>query len=579
MMLNRFTLFFFLCLFGCREGLPVAEGLTEQPSKVFIQSFHEGVRLKLQGKYNEAIDRFKICLENQPSDDATHFALAQTYLLVGNMELAEVHTLSAVKADIDNLFYKVELAYMLREKGAFNEAAELFELISVSRTRNTEYYLAAIDCYKRAGSYSRAIKVIESLERVKGNHLEASIRKHRIYIEMGKVKEAEKVLLSFYTKNRKNTMVLACLVDFYFQNQEDVKAVQMLKELVVEDPENGMGFLMLAEHEYQQGNTKKTGDYFYKAIISENITAKETVNAFDYLVHYEEDERIEVCLDVMQKAFSDNDTILAVIGDYYFKEASLNEKANEDELLKKAIKKYHEALEINPSRFDLWQKLLYLHYDKKQWDLLESTAKSTIRIYPLNPAPYYFGSVACNQLNKHQLASDFVDQGLILIMEDPVLESDLLGQRGEALFGMGQLEKAMVHYLQAIQMKQSTAPYLIFNLCMNMYQYGFRLEKALEVLESSEGLELLYGADDASFLLLKFDVLFELQRYDEALKTLNEIDSEEQSILIDILIRRGDLAAKLLRKEDSLHYWKEARSMGASSEKLIEKIETGRYVE
>ena len=76
----------------------------EQPSKVFIQSFHEGLRRKLQGRYSEAIDRFQICLENQPSDDATHFALAQTYLLMGNLDLAEAHTLSAVKSDVDNLF-------------------------------------------------------------------------------------------------------------------------------------------------------------------------------------------------------------------------------------------------------------------------------------------------------------------------------------------------------------------------------------------------------------------------------------------------------------------------------------------
>ena len=578
-MLNRFILLSFLYLFGCREGLPVAESFNEQPSKTFIQSFHEGLRLKLQGKYSEAIDRFQICLENEATDDATHFALAQTYLLMGNLDLAEVHTLSAVKADIDNLFYKVELAYMLREKEAFNEAAELFELISASRTRKTEYYLAAIDCYKMAGSYSRAIKVIESLERVKGNHLEAAIRKHRIYIEMGKVKEAEKVLLSFYTKSPKNTMILASLVDFYFQNEEDVKAVKMLEELVVEDPENGMGLLMLAEYEYQQGNIKKTGDYFYQAIISENITVKEAVSAFDYLVHYQENERIQVCLDIMQKSFSDNDTILTIIGDYYYKKASLKENPNEEKLLEKAIKKYHEAVEINPNRFDLWQKLLYLHYDAKQWDLLESTSRSTVRVFPLKPAPNYFGSVACNQLNKHQLASDFVDQGLLLIMDDPVLESDLLGQRGEAFFGMGQLEKGMVYYLQAIEMKQSTAPYLCFNLCMNMYQYGFKLEKALEILEGSEGLEMLYGADDASFYLLKFDLLFELQRYDKALKTLNKINSKEQSMLIDILIRRGDVAAKLLQREDSLRFWKEAQMLGADSQNLIEKIETGRYVE
>ena len=426
MMLNRLTLFLLLCLCGCKESLPIAVGSAEQPSKVFVQSFHEGIRLKLQGNYSEAIDRFKLCLENQPADDATHFALAQTYLLLGDLQQAEAHTISAVQADRDNLFYQVELAYMLREKGEFNEAAELFEVIAESRTRNTEYFLAAIDCYKRCGSYSKAIKVIENLEQVKGNHLEAAIRKHRVYLEMGRTKEAEKVLMGFYNKHPKNTMVLASLVDFYFQNKDESKAVKILKELVSEDPQNGMGFLMLAEYEYQQGNKKKTGEYFFKAILSENLTVQETVSAFDYLVYHKEKERVEACLEVLENSFFENDTILTVIGDYYYKEAS-KAKTGEEELLQKATNNYHEAVKVNPSRFDLLQKLLYLHYDAKQWELLESTAESTVRAFPLKPAPYYFGSVACNQLEKYIRASELVEQGLVLILEDRVLESDLLG--------------------------------------------------------------------------------------------------------------------------------------------------------
>ena len=578
MMLNRLTLFLLLCLCGCKESLPIAVGSAEQPSKVFVQSFHEGIRLKLQGNYSEAIDRFKLCLENQPSDDATHFALAQTYLLLGDLQQAEVHTISAVQADRDNLFYQVELAYMLREKGVFNEAAELFEVIAESRTRNTEYFLAAIDCYKRSGSYSKAIKVIENLERVKGNHLEAAIRKHRVYLEMGRTKEAEKVLMVFYNKHPKNTMVLASLVDFYFQNKEEDKAVKILKELVSEDPQNGMGFLMLAEYEYQQGNKKKTGEYFSKAILSENITVQETVSAFDYLVYHKEKERVEACLEVLENSFFENDTILTVIGDYYYKEAS-KAKTSEKELLQKATNNYHEAVKVNPSRFDLWQKLLYLHYDAKQWDLLESTAESTVRAFPLKPAPYYFGSVACNQLEKYLRASELVEQGLILIIEDRVLESDLLGQKGAAFFGMGAPEKGMVYYLQAIEIKESTAPYLSFNLCMNMYQYGFQLEKALEVLDKSEGLEMLHGVEDGSFHLLKADLLFELERYEEALNILNNIEPESQNVTIEVLIRKGDAYAKLLKREKSLRYWKEAQILGADSQKLIEKIETGHYVE
>lgn len=578
MMLNRLALFFLLCLCGCKEGSHITGDSNKHPSKVFIQSFHEGVRLKLQGNYNEAIYRFKRCLENQPSDDAAHFALAQTYLIIGDFQQAEKHTISAVQADRDNLFYQVELAYMLREKGVFNEAAELFEVIAESNTINTEYFLAAIDCYKRCGSYSKAIKVIEKLERAKGNHLESAIRKHKVYIEMGRLKDAEKVLMIFYNKHPKNTMILASLVDFYFQNKKDDKAIKILQELVAEDPQNGMGFLMLAEYEYKQGNRKKTGEYFFKAIISENLTVKETVSAFDYLVYHKENELVEACLEVLENSFIENDTILTVIGDYYYKEAS-KDKANEGGFLQKAINNYQEAVKINPSRFDLWQKLIYLHYDAKQWELLETTAESTVRTFPLKPSPYYFGSVACNQLEKYSRASELVEQGLILIVEDRVLESDLLGQKGEAFFGMGAPEKAMAYYLRAIGLKESTAPYLSFNLCMNMYHYGFRLEKALEILENTEGLEILYEDNDVSFYLLKADLFFELERYKEALNILNNIESESEKVNTEVLIRKGDAYAKLLQREKSMRYWREAQKLGSDSKKLIEKIEKGRYVE
>ena len=578
-MLYRFFLVFIVCLCGCKESLPIAKSPIHQTSNEFIQSFHEGVRLKLKGNYSEAIDRFKACLEKQPLDDASHFALAQTYLLVGNLKLAEVHTLSALEADKNNLFYQVELAYMLRENGSFDEAAELFELISKSRIRNTEYYLAAIDCYKRAGNYSKAIKVIENLEKVRGNHLEAAIRKHRIYMEIGRLKEAEKVLLVFHKAHPKNTMVLASLVDFYVQNNDQSKALQMLKALVAEDPQNGMGFLMLAEHEYLQGNRKKAGDYFYKAILSENITVKETVSAFDFLVHHKEDERVEVCLEVLQRTFPDNDTIMIVLGDYYYKKASQNDKVSKQKALQESIINYGEALKINPNRFDLWQKLMYMHYDAKHWERLRSVAEDATRNFPLKPESYYFGSVACNQLEKYKRASELVDIGLSFIIDEPILESDLLGQRGEAFFGMGMPEQAMVYYLEAIDLKAPTAAYLSFNLCMNMYQRRFKLEEALLLLGASEGFEQLHGVEDDSFYLLKADLLFDLERYDEAFYILNKIDVEETNMIIEVLTRKGDVCAKLMQHEKALYYWRQARQLGGEARKLIEKIETGRYVE
>ena len=85
--------------------------------------------------------------------------------------------------------------------------------------------------------------------------------------------------------------------------------------------------------------------------------------------------------------------------------------------------------------------------------------------------------------------------------------------------------------------------------------------------------------EDDSFYLLKADLLFALARYEEALNTLNEIDTEAKNMIIDVLIRKGDASAKLMQQEKALRYWKEAQQLGGSSRKLIEKIETGRYVE
>ena len=88
------------------------------------------------------------------------------YLLLGDLQQAEAHTISAVQAIEIICFIRLSLR-TCSEKKVFNEAAELFEVIAESRTINTEYFLAAIDCYKRCGSYSKAIKVIENLEQVK----------------------------------------------------------------------------------------------------------------------------------------------------------------------------------------------------------------------------------------------------------------------------------------------------------------------------------------------------------------------------------------------------------------------------
>lgn len=559
-----------LLLCSCKESQPIVKNLSSTNSRIFIKTFHEGLRLKLKGDYLEAIERFKECLEKEPTDDAVHFALAQTYLQIGDLQSAEIHTVSAVEYDRDNIFYQVELAYMLREKGAYMESGELFELITEARPRSVEYYMAAISCYKMNKSNLKAISVLEKLEDTKGASLETSLRKHQLYFELGKNKEAEKILLALYKRDQKNPVVIASLVDYFFRTKQELKAYEKLEELVVVDPLNGLGFLMLAENEYEKGNTDKTAAYFYKAIETENIGTTETLGAFEYLVYAKDSVKVKQSISIMKQSFSSNDTVFAAIGDYYMQSRRIDD-------LVLGVEYYTNAVEFNPNRYDIWQKLLYVYYDSKSWIQLKEASDKTVRLFPLNPEPYYLGSVAYNQLRSFQNAEQFVRQGLMAVVENPILKSDLLGQLGEAFFGMGNLDEGLNSYMQAIQIKEKTTQgYLRFNLALRLYEKKFKLGKALEIIDL---LIMNSQQKEANVMVLKSDILFELERFDEVLLVLAEISIDNQKFKAGILERKGDVFAKQLKYVDAIWHWKESKKLGGDGKDLLEKIKTGRYVE
>ena len=577
----RYNLALFILLFvcGCKSPRVIVDAQQTQKSKAFITAYHEGLRLKFKGNYLKAIERFEFCIKEEPLDDASHFAMAQTYLLLGDLVQAEKHTISAVDLDKDNVFYQIELAYMFRSKGAFNSAGKLFESVIDRRQRGVEYYLLAIDSYRKFENYTAALKVLEKLENFKGNVLECALRRHSIYVEMGKLKEAEKELLRLREEFPKTPMLLATLVDFYFQQDAQPKAIEHLKLLIDIDPQNGIGNLMLGEYAYQQGEEKIAAQYFFQAIQTENISAEESLNALEFLIYVNDLPKLKQSISVMERMYIESDTVISALGDYYFQRSVRSDVSTEkkDSFLVKAIDKYTRALELNPGRFDLWQKTLYYYYDSKQWQALKKTAEQTVRTFPLRPEPFYLGAVAYNQQEDYISAESFARQGLLSVIDDRILESDLLGQLGEAFFGRGNLEQGMVYYLQAIALEEkATVGYLSFNLSLRLFENKHALSQAVEILE-----KVLEGQNprELTYELLKVDLFFLQKKYNETLNLLDVMKSNDTLFIAGILERKGNVFSMLKDKDKAIYFWKSALEIGGSSPLLLEKIKKGEYVE
>ena len=70
-----------LLLVGCSvvKKTETATAVISITDYAYIQHFHEGIRFKTTGQYDEAIRSFEQCLAVKQTDDAVYYALAQIY--------------------------------------------------------------------------------------------------------------------------------------------------------------------------------------------------------------------------------------------------------------------------------------------------------------------------------------------------------------------------------------------------------------------------------------------------------------------------------------------------------------------
>ena len=534
-------------------------------SELYTRAFYEALRYKMSGNYERALELFNKCVKENPNDDASHFAIAQISLIQGNVEGAKTHTILASQKDVNNHYYKIELAQIYRKLGDFEQGASIFEKIILDYPSNPNYYFEAAICWEKAGKISKAIQTINNLEASTGRNIEATLKKHHWYKSEGKLKEAEKELTSYLERDSGNEFVMATLVDFYLNSGQIKKGIEQLKELVELNPKNGRGLLLLAQFEYENEDLNKAKDYYVKALLSENLSPESVLETLQFFI-YHKYPSTELMIKEAIRIY-ENDTVLVSIGDYY-------RQSNQYE---KAKKSFEKAVEINPGSYSNWERYMYLLYDTKQWEELAQRGRDVLKTFPLKSFPYYMVSVALNQTKRYDAAIEITEQGLFTVTDDLVLRSDLQGQMAESYFGKRLFEKAKKEYLKAIESaKSSQNEYLSFNFCLRLYEHNIDLNLALKLLDQL----IQKNGTDFEYVLLKGDVLFLKEDFKNALEAYKMILNFDGTIEAALINERvGDAYAKLNNIKEALIYWTNAQELGTSSEALQKKITNEGYFE
>ncbi|MEN9301943.1 MAG: hypothetical protein RL264_372 [Bacteroidota bacterium] len=530
----------------------------------YIKAFHEGVRLKLNGQTDAAIDQFKKCLAEDQKDDAVYFALSQLYLVKNDLENAAVNTKKAVDIDPNNFHYQSELAYMYSELGKFDASAQLFDKLSATNVHQVDLYLGAAENWTKAGKVTKAVESLSRMEKYMGASPEIAAEKFRLLVQAKDDAQAMKVMNEARLKYPDEPSLLANLVDFYMQRGRYEEGRNLLAELIKIDPQNGLAQLMYGELLVNLGKRQEGILALKKAVKLEGPSLEQKMKILLALMNdFRETDGMDELVNYMVQRYPKDARSHSIQGDFYFRN---NDKT-------KAVAAYKNAVKSNSSLYPIWQQVLMIEYQEQQYDSLLVDGLKCIEVHPVQPFPYFVTGVAYNQKRNFDKAIELLNEGLNVVVNDATLEAESWGQLGEAYFGKKDIEKGKTNYEKAI-LKQPKSIYLKNNFAYQLLVNNTQLDRAEQLINDikSEQLSGVRYSDVQGYLY------FRKGNYKEARQVW------EQAVQLDandkvVLEHLGDVYFFLNEKDKAVEYWKKAKLAGSSNQKLGDKINNKTYYE
>lgn len=529
----------------------------------YIQSFHEGLRLKTKGRIDEAIAKFEYCLTVRQDDDAVYYALSKLELQRGNTDKSAEYIIKAAEIDPVNTWYIQELAYMYLERNDFQNAVINFKKLIEIEPKSLDWLYGYAEALVQNGQEKDAIEILIKAEEETGMHPQFAIQRFQLYMDMEDLENAENEL----TEGRKNfpedANIIANLVDFYFKTNQMDKGVTMLQELVKADPENGRAHLALADYYQQQGDMAKTYEELRAAFSSPqlDVSTKAKIMIKVHETEFKIDPEMYELLEILLEVHPDEAIVYSIQGDYLL---TANDETG-------ALNAYRKALELNKNEYPIWNQVMIMEYQSGEYQELYDHSIECIEFFPTIPTVYLLNGLSANQLKKYDEAIDALSLGIEIILDDKPLKAEFYGQLGEANFGKKAYSEGVAKFKKAIQLDpQST---LIKN------NFAINLAKSkhdLDLAESMATQTTEASPNNAIYQDTYGWVLFQKGKYEDAKERLELALSlnENDAVINDHL---GDVLFKLGEKTKAVEFWEKAKKMGSANKVLDQKIEEKKY--
>ncbi|MCB2221483.1 MAG: tetratricopeptide repeat protein [Bacteroidetes bacterium] len=533
-------------------------------SSVFI----EANKAKILGNVEEARKLFEQCLTINPQDAASMFELAKIHINRKEFDVASHYLDQATQIEPNNVYYLMLYASLLQAQENYKASIKIYARILELKPGFPEYYDNLALAYLYNDQPDEALRVYSELEEKAGISEDLIMKKHGIYLQEGKVDKAAaeiQKLIEAFPNESKYYSILAELYVSEGMNEEALAAYQKVKEI---DPDNPYIDISLADFYKKQGENKKAFEHLKAGFLNKNLDIDSKIQV---LIRYYTAN--EIYSDLKEEAFELSEALVethpsnpkaySMYGDFLY----------QDEQYEKARDAFKKVIELDNSKYIVWEQLLFTEAELQNNDSLLTESQKAIELFPEQPLPYLFaGSVHYQQKNWEQ-AVIILEQGLFYVVNNDPLMAQFYAYLGDSYYQLKNIEKSDEAYDNALKIDPNN-DYVLNNYAYYLSLRGENLEraaqmakKATEIKPSSSNMDT-YGW-----------VLFKLGYYEEALIWIEKALEDGALDNAVILEHYGDVLWKLNRTEEAIHKWQQAQEAGEGSDLLDKKVREKNYFE
>ena len=529
----------------------------------FEDRFYAASKARLLENFDEAQHLYLECLKIKPNDDASLYELARlSFLKDKKYNEALDYITKAIKSNKNNVWYYGTLANIYAKQGNYSEAASIYEKVTTKNPKRIDFYYEWANMLLMSSKYSDAIKVYNKLENITGTSEEISFQKEKIYLAIGKNDDAIEEMKKLSEAYPSNTQYMNMIAELYLAMKKPEKATPIYEKVLELNPKDGTAEVSLAEYYMRTKQNEKAFVYLESAFSNNEVEIDLKMKILlDLYAISEKDSSILTesykLGEILAVTHPKDPKAFSILGDFYYR----------DKNLKKARENFEKVLQLESTKYVVWEQLLYIYAQQNDFVAMQEKSKTALEYFPIQPLPYYFNGFSNIQLKNYEQAQKSLNKGKGFVVENNNLLAEFYSSLGECYQYMHNFKESSTSYDKALELYPDNA------FVLNNYSYYLslrkeRLDKAMEMSEKANKLV----PNSPSFEDTYGWICFQRKDYVNAeiwtKKSLDNGGSKDGSVLEHY----GDILFKQNKITDALNYWKRAKEIGGASDKIDKKI-------